>query len=83
MTIEYMKTEWLHYFEEKAPLVCLSTILSDNFGTDCRLEHSHFFSKEQKSGGHYHYDTTPDTVEYLGYFVCCESLFKIRNYDLT
>jgi hypothetical protein len=34
---------------------------------DLRLQHFHSFSKHGE-GGHYHNDTTPDTVEYEGYF---------------
>jgi hypothetical protein len=34
---------------------------------DLRLQHFHSFSKHGE-GGHYHYDTTPETVEYEGYF---------------
>lgn len=74
-----MVKEWLRYFEVEAPLICQSTILSGDFGTDCRLEHTHFFCKENKTGGHYHHDTTPDTIEYLGYFVACNSIYHIRR----
>ncbi|MBZ3884745.1 Ester hydrolase C11orf54 [Sciurus carolinensis] len=45
-------------------------------GFDLRLEHTHFFSHHGE-GGHYHYDTTPDTVEYLGYFLPAEFLYRI------
>lgn len=46
-------------------------------GMDLRIEHSHGFSKHG-DGGHYHYDTTPEEVEYLGYFVLGESEFRRR-----
>ncbi|XP_073937291.1 ester hydrolase C11orf54 homolog isoform X1 [Castor canadensis] len=45
-------------------------------GFDLRLEHTHFFSRHGE-GGHYHYDTTPDTVEYLGYFTPAHFLYRI------
>ncbi|ELV13532.1 hypothetical protein TREES_T100004622 [Tupaia chinensis] len=45
-------------------------------GFDLRLEHTHFFSHHGE-GGHYHYDTTPETVEYLGYFLPAELLYRI------
>ncbi|KAH0625202.1 hypothetical protein JD844_033428 [Phrynosoma platyrhinos] len=45
-------------------------------GFDLRLEHTHGFSHHGE-GGHYHEDTTPETVEYLGYFMPAEFLFRI------
>lgn len=45
-------------------------------GFDLRVEHTHCFSHHGE-GGHYHTDTTPETVEYLGYFVLAEFLFRI------
>ncbi|PNJ86387.1 C11orf54 isoform 15, partial [Pongo abelii] len=63
--------KWLHFYEMKAPLVCLPVFVSRDPGFDLRLEHTHFFSHHGE-GGHYHYDTTPDIVEYLGYFLPAE-----------
>ena len=43
------------------------------------MEHTHGLNKEKCQGGHYHYDTTPEEVEYTGYFNLAEcnlSLFK-------
>ena len=77
MDLEFMRSEWLRFFHVDAPLVCQSTIVSDDFGTTCRLEHTHFMSDHH--AGHYHEDITPDIIEYEGYFVLCESLFVIRN----
>ncbi|XP_069470862.1 ester hydrolase C11orf54 homolog isoform X2 [Ambystoma mexicanum] len=45
-------------------------------GLDLRLEHTHCFS-HHGDGGHYHDDTTPNTVQYLGYFHPAELLFRI------
>ncbi|XP_074160634.1 ester hydrolase C11orf54 homolog [Sminthopsis crassicaudata] len=67
---------WLHFFEIKAPLVCQPVFVSRDPGFDLRLEHTHCFSHHGE-GGHYHYDTTPDTVEYLGYFLPAEVLYRI------
>ena len=36
------------------------------------MEHSHGFNLEAVEGGHYHTDTTPDTVEYLAYYNVAE-----------
>lgn len=67
---------WLKFFEMSAPLVCLSTFVSHDPGWDLRIEHTHCFS-DHNQGGHYHYDTTPDEVEYLGYFNVAEWMFRI------
>ncbi|KYO43016.1 ester hydrolase C11orf54 homolog [Alligator mississippiensis] len=67
---------WLKFFEVKAPLVCQPVIVSRDPGFDLRLEHTHGFSHHGE-GGHYHNDTTPDSVEYLGYFLPAELLFRI------
>ena len=55
----------------------LINYILDLQGMDLRIEHSHGFSKHG-DGGHYHYDTTPEEVEYLGYFVLGESEFSRR-----
>ncbi|KAG7256603.1 hypothetical protein CRUP_012566 [Coryphaenoides rupestris] len=45
-------------------------------GLDLRVEHTHCFS-DHGEGGHYYIDTTPDTVEYLGYFLPAEYVYRI------
>ncbi|XP_061484812.1 ester hydrolase C11orf54 homolog [Rhineura floridana] len=67
---------WLKFFEMKAPLVCQPVLISQDPGFDLRVEHTHCFSHHGE-GGHYHEDTTPETVEYLGYFLPAEFLFRI------
>lgn len=42
---------------------------------DLRLQHFHSFS--DKWAGHYHYDTTPDIVEYEGYFNIGEKVVRV------
>ncbi|TKC47919.1 hypothetical protein EI555_012961 [Monodon monoceros] len=68
--------KWLRFYEMKAPLVCLPVFISRDPGFDLRLEHTHCFSHHGE-GGHYHYDNTPDIVEYLGYFLPAEFLYRI------
>ena len=51
----------LHFYEMKAPLVCLLVFVSRDPGFDLRLEHTRF--SHHGKGGHYYYDTTPDIVE--------------------
>lgn len=43
---------------------------------DLRIQHFHSFSNHEE-GGHYHYDTTPETVEYVGYFNLGQKLYRI------
>ena len=43
---------------------------------DLRVEHTHCFS-HHGDGGHYHYDTTPQEVEYLGYYVPTEGVHRV------
>ncbi len=53
--------------EPDSPLVCTSVFVSnDKHNLDLRQEHTHFYSKHGDAG-HYHYDTTPETVEYLAF----------------
>lgn len=45
-------------------------------GLDLRVEHTHCFS-DHGCGGHYHYDVTPQEVEYLAYYTLAEKLYRI------
>ncbi|KAG5672001.1 hypothetical protein PVAND_002165 [Polypedilum vanderplanki] len=58
---------WLKFYNMPAPLVALGTFVSNEADLDLRLQHFHSFS-DHGHGGHYHYDTTPEIVEYEGYF---------------
>ncbi|KAG8451805.1 hypothetical protein GDO86_003850 [Hymenochirus boettgeri] len=68
--------QWLKFYEMNAPLICQSVFVSHDPGYDLRLEHTHCFSHHGE-GGHYHCDTTPDTIEYVGYFHPAEFLYRI------
>ena len=59
--------KWLTFHEMRAPLIAVGTLVTSEADLDLRLQHFHSFSKHGE-GGHYHYDTTPETVEYEGYF---------------
>ncbi|NXX01905.1 CK054 hydrolase, partial [Larus smithsonianus] len=67
---------WLKFFEMKAPLICQTVFVSRDPGFDLRVEHTHCFSHHGE-GGHYHQDTSPDSVQYLGYLLPAEQLFRI------
>jgi hypothetical protein len=67
--------KWLKFYDVEAPLVCLSVFHSCDPGLDLRMEHTHCFSDH--GGGHYHWDTTPEEVEYEAYFNVAEMLYRI------
>ncbi|XP_048046005.1 ester hydrolase C11orf54 homolog isoform X3 [Megalobrama amblycephala] len=67
---------WLRHFEVSAPLIFQTVMVSKDPGLDLRVEHTHGFSHHGE-GGHYYIDTTPNTVEYLGYFLPAELLYRI------
>ena len=68
---------WLTFHEFGAPFVNMATLISKDPGLDLRVEHTHGYSKVNKTGGHYHYDTTPEEIEYLGYFSPAEHIYRI------
>jgi len=70
--------KWLKFFEVPTPFTVLSTLISRDPGLDLRVEHSHGWGEaEVSSGGHYHYDTTPEEVEYLGYYNLAEFIYRL------
>ena len=43
-------------------------------------EHTHFHSYEHdKDAGHYHFDVTPDEIEYEGYFNTASEVHRVNN----
>ncbi|KAG4078333.1 hypothetical protein HA402_013043 [Bradysia odoriphaga] len=58
---------WLTFHEIQGPLIALGDFVSQETDFKLRLQHFHCYSKHNH-GGHYHYDTTRDIVEYEGYF---------------
>ncbi|KAF9411173.1 hypothetical protein HW555_009946 [Spodoptera exigua] len=67
---------WLHFFEMRAPITHVGTLVTGDHGLDLRVQHFHGFS-EHGDGGHYHYDTTPDDVHYEGYFTLASSIIRV------
>lgn len=49
---------------------------------DLRVQHFHSFSTHGEAG-HYHYDTTRDTVEYLGYFNVAHEIIRVDKAQAT
>lgn len=79
-TDESVNNEWLKYYNiTKHPLVCLSVFHSHDPGFNLRMEHTHCFNLDtQDEAGHYHYDITPDIVEYEGYFNVAEMVYRLN-----
>lgn len=76
LVTDEQKQNWLKFYEMEAPLVCLSVLHSHDPGLDLRIEHTHCFSNHGE-GGHYHYDTTPEEVQYEAWFNVAEVLYRI------
>jgi len=74
---------WLTFHEFGAPFVNMATLISKDPGLDLRVEHTHGYSLQNGTGGHYHYDTTPDTIEYEGYFTPADSVWRIDAPKVT
>lgn len=74
--------KWLNFFEMSAPLIALGTLVSGDMGLDLRVQHFHSFS-DHTDAGHYHIDTTPEEVEYLGYFYTANSIHRIDKPEIT
>merc|ERR1712126_702991 len=68
--------KWLKFYNIDSPFTVLSTFISRDPGLDLRVEHSHGWGGEG-AGGHYHYDTTPEEVEYLGYYNLAEFCYRV------
>ncbi|KAH7639544.1 hypothetical protein DERF_005400 [Dermatophagoides farinae] len=67
---------WLRYFDMDPPLICLTTLHSNDPGLNLRMEHTHCFS-DHNQGGHYHYDTTPDIIRITAYLNVAEAIYRI------
>lgn len=68
--------KWLTFHEMTSPLIAVGTMVTNEADLDLRLQHFHSFSKHNE-GGHYHYDVTPDIVEYEGYFNVGQRIVRI------
>lgn len=64
------------YYDMPRTSVAVGTFVSDQMDLDLRLQHWHNFS-ESNWGGHYHHDTTPDTIEYEAYFNLGDRIIRI------
>lgn len=80
VTQEFIDTEWLKFVEAPAPMTFMTvcTTVSPP-GLQMRLTHTHGNTNEPTPviGGHYHYDLSPDEIEYDGYFGVAESIVRV------
>ncbi|XP_055381854.1 ester hydrolase C11orf54 homolog [Condylostylus longicornis] len=67
---------WLKFYEMPAVLNAVGTLITNENDLDLRLQHFHSFSNTNW-GGHYHYDTTPENVEYEGFFNVGEQIVRV------
>ncbi|KAH8807799.1 hypothetical protein F5884DRAFT_790110 [Xylogone sp. PMI_703] len=75
--------KWLRFYDMDAPLICLSVFHSHDIpGWNLRMEHTHCFSNHGQ-GGHYHFDVTPDDVEYEAYLNTARYLYRIDQPEGT
>lgn len=74
---------WLKFYNMPGILIAVGTFITDEMDLDLRLQHFHSFSANDKWGGHYHYDTTPDTVEYEAYFNVGDRIIRIDQPIIT
>ncbi|CAK8676104.1 ester hydrolase C11orf54 homolog [Clavelina lepadiformis] len=83
LTCDEEVTDWLKFYEVSAPFVCLSTFITEDLGLDLRVTHTHGYNKAGGTGGHYHTDVTPEEIEYVGYFVPAESVYRLDRPSLS
>ncbi|XP_017761361.1 PREDICTED: ester hydrolase C11orf54 homolog [Eufriesea mexicana] len=76
LNTEAQLNKWLHFYNMSTPLIAVGTFVSSESDLDLRVQHFHSFSHHGE-GGHYHIDTTPETIEYLGYFNLGTTLYRV------
>ena len=78
--------DFLQFYESVGPeLQCYSVLWTgDPSGGKLNLresgEHTHFHSYNHgRDAGHYHFDVTPNEIEYEGYFNSAEEVYRVNN----
>jgi hypothetical protein len=78
--------DFLQFYEPVGPELQGYSILwtGDPTGGDLNLresgEHTHFHSYAKENiAGHYHFDVTPEEIEYEGYFNIAEEVHRVNN----
>ena len=76
---------WLYYYDCGPNLVMMATFISgdptENNSLHLRVEHTHFYTlnKGVNEGGHYHYDTTPEEIEYEAYLNTAGYIYRVDD----
>ncbi|XP_033229694.1 ester hydrolase C11orf54 homolog [Belonocnema kinseyi] len=65
------------YYNMSAPIISAGAIVSSETDLAFAPYHFHGFS-HLKSCGHYHFDVTPDEIEYLGYFTPAKVISRVK-----
>ncbi|MCP4385317.1 MAG: PTD012 family protein [Hyphomicrobiales bacterium] len=80
------RPDFLRFYDDMGPdLTCLSVLWTgDPSGGQLHLrptgEHTHFFNTVgRQEGGHYHFDTTPESISYEGYFHPAERVVRVND----
>ena len=83
---EEVIADFLQFYDHMGPdLLCLSVFWTgDPTGGRLHLrasgEHTHFFhTGDRNQAGHYHYDVSPDSIRYTGYFNTAAELARIGD----
>ena len=83
---EEVVADFLQFYEHMGPdLLCFAVFWTgDPTGGGLHLresgEHTHFFHMgDLNQAGHYHYDVSPDTIRYTGYFNVAAELVRIGD----
>lgn len=75
--------QWLRYMQlhSHEETTFMATVLGGKLPEQLHLrpEHVHFFNETLRQGGHFHYDLSPDEVDYTGYFHPAQWIYRIED----
>ena len=78
--------DFLQFYEPVGPNLQCYSVLWTGDPTEGKLnlresgEHTHFYDFKNKScSGHYHFDVTPDEIQYEGYFNTADTVYRVNN----
>lgn len=70
--------EWLQFFDFDAPMFCATVFHSnDRNQLGLRVEHTHGYSIERQEGGHFHYDQSPEVIEYEAFLRPIQQVIRV------
>lgn len=65
------------------PVIAVGRFITGDLGMHLHGEHFHVFSTVDNWGAHYHFDTTPDTIEYEAYFNVAKRAIRVDRPDFV